>query len=221
MYTDEQIAKMNPEIHPAIKMAKTWGGAISEEEYNKKFEDFKKWVLTKRSYIVENYQPNDGKVFLNIIAANEVKAFLKAGFDFNYDYLNKMIENCTITKNLPLIDQELSDRLIPIRESMTVLAVASNGLWGAKQEFKNNASSQKNKSQEIIKLTKNSLTLLAQGPIGKIEYFSKIKEVMQKDSKSDTPPTATFIKALKTIKHEVNKNIYKEKTNGFIYSPEV
>ena len=85
MYTDEQLEKMKPRNHPAIIMANSWGGAVSDEEYDKKFQQFKTWAMKTKQDIIEKYGEEAGDSFLGIFATSEFKPFFKAGFQLDYD----------------------------------------------------------------------------------------------------------------------------------------
>lgn len=218
MYTDTQIRKMTPKVHPAIKMATTWGAYLSDEDYNDKFEEMKKWALTKKSLIADKYGKEAADIFVKIAFPMEIKSFIRAGFDFNYEHINNLIDTCIVNKGFDFLEQELAGKLFPIRESITTIALASNGLWQAKKEFRNDLDAYKEKTVEMVQLTTDTLKLLSQGESGQIQYLSKITEEMEKNSKK--LDSAIFIKALKSVKHEVNKNVYAQKTEGYIVSPE-
>jgi len=218
MYTDEQIAKLEPKNHPAIIMADSWGGYISDKEYDRKFEDFKTWAFKTKQIIMEKYGEEAGDDFLSIFATSEIRPFLKAGFQLDYDYLDKLVEECPAEKKLPFLKQELTRKLFPIRESATIIALNSNAIWGAKKEFSDTGQLAAN-IKEINKHSINSLILLATGKASGLEYLSKIVKRMQEISKCEIPPTEHYIKVLKTFDKKLNECYYEETTLGFINTP--
>jgi len=222
MYTDKEIANRKTKVHPAIIMPTNWITVLDDEEFNKKWDVLKSWAIKKKEYFQKKYgEENVGKL-MSLITPKEITPFLRAGFELDFDYLDDLIENCTIKKNAKLLEQEIVDILLPIRESMTTITLCENGIWGAQKEFKDNYKTKQAKIETMINLAKTTLPLLAGKQIGYISYLSEINEAMQKDCGKKIPPTDTFIKALQTVKDTVNENVYSQiNNNGFINYPEV
>jgi|GEM_PF-5120124 hypothetical protein len=220
MYTQKEISKMSPKFHPSIKMADKWGGSISKKEYDEKFDEFKTWAKSIKKEIVSKYGETAGETFLDMFATSEVKPFLRAGFEYDYDYLNKLIKNSKAEEDVSFLKQELGKKLHAIRESVTIIALNSNAIWGAKKEFSDDKVALKDNVKKINKHTINCLTLLAPGELGGTKYLSNITKDLQKYSKQEVPTTDSFVKGLRNTEKTLNKVFYNEWKAGFINSPE-
>jgi len=220
MYTDKEIANRKTKVHPAIVMPKNWLTVIDETLYKEKLDDYKDWVLSKRDFFVKNYGKESFETFVNIMAPVERKPFLKAGFDLNYSYLDKLIENSTSANKQSFLKEELANKLIVVRENITLIALAENALWRAKQEYSNSSKDLNKSREEIIGLTRECLSLISGNVTVGMAYLDDMQKIMQKDSGQEIPPTKTFIKSLKSLKYKINEKIYANEITGFIVSPE-
>lgn len=220
MYTDKEIANRKTKVHPAIVMPKNWLTVISDDLKDTRHEEFLDWLREKKPIIIEKYGEQALNTFLGIIAPRERNPFLKAGFQLNYSYLDKLIETSTVKENTKFEEQELGKKLIVVRENITLIALAENALWKAAQEYKDRPMQElTNVRKEIVSLTQLTQILISGNSIIDLVYLEDAEKLMQKDSGKEKPPTATFIKSLKKIKDKANQ-VVSQKESGYIVNPE-
>lgn len=213
MYTDEQIAKMNPKVHPTIKMASRWDIKLEKDEYNKLAEKYDTWALEMGKYIDQKYGEGCGKEFRQLFRITEFYLALNAGFQFNTDKIEKIIKETPKKDNVEFLDQPMIDKLLPIKESVTLIAFSVQTMRDSIKENKNKAQV----STEINNNMKQMLPLLAQEDNFAIlrPYDILLEDCKDALAQSKLSESEKKLKYLSSLPKKLNKKIYFRKTKDY------
>ena len=213
MYTDKQITKMKTKVHHAIKMANSWGIKLEKSEYNKIAEKYDTWAIEMGAYIDEKYGKGCGKDFRQLFRITEFYLALNAGFKIDTQMLEKIIKETPVKDDVKFLDQPMIDQLLPIKETVTLIAFSAQTMRETIKEKKDTVAAAKQINENMKKM----LPLLAKKDTYAIlrpydVLLEDCKSVLEKFKLSDAEKK---LKYLDVLSKELNKKIYFSTTKDY------
>ncbi|PKK96154.1 MAG: hypothetical protein CVV59_00105 [Tenericutes bacterium HGW-Tenericutes-4] len=213
MYTDEQIKNMNPKVHPAIKMASRWDIRLEKNEYNKIAEKYDNWAIEMGKYIDSVYGEGCGTEFRQLFRITEFYLALNAGFQIDTAKIERIIKETPKKDNTVFMDQPMIDKLLPIKETVTLVAFSAQAMRDVIKENKNKVEA----SNQINANMKQMLPLLAQDDNYAIlkPYDVLLEDCKTALAKYNLSESQQKLKYLDSLPKKLNQKVYFNKTKDY------
>lgn len=177
MYTDQEINEMTPKINPIITKAKSWDTKLSDDEYNKLAAKYDAWAVEMADYIEEAYGKGCGLEFRRLFRIQEDFLIISAGFKLDLNAMTKIIKTSVKDDSKNFLNQPVVKKLLPVKESISLIAFAAQTMRDAKNPEKDNL-----KSSQLIEVNRKLnaqmkliLPLLAKDGFSLLKPYEKLK----------------------------------------------
>ena len=177
MFTEKEISDMTPKINPLITPAKSWDTKLSDDEYNKLAAKYDAWAVEMADYIEETYGQGCGLEFRRLFRIQEDFLIISAGFKLDLNAMTKIIKTSVKDDSQNFLNQSVVKKLLPVKESISLIAFAAQTMRDAKDPAKDNLkpSAIVEVNRKLNAQMKLILPLLAKNSFSLLKPYEKLK----------------------------------------------